>query len=251
MTTATARIDPRMRARRVAVVREQGRRRLRVLVVIVGAVAIGGGAWLAVTSPLLDVDRVVIRGTEQVRVTDVRAAADVRTGDALLLLDVGELERRIEAVPAVSEAHVRRDLPDELRITVVERVPVGWARRDGAAVAMVDGTGRVIAEAPAPPAGLPEVVGLTRLPEPGGRIAPPAASRLLEQIPAELRLRVGSVVVMGGVAALRLVDGAEVRLGPATDVAAKGRTALAVLEALGDTRVSYIDVRVPGAPVTG
>ncbi|MGQ0805989.1 MAG: cell division protein FtsQ/DivIB [Actinomycetota bacterium] len=251
MTTATARIDPRMRARRVSVIRQQGRRRLRVLVVVVGAMAIGGAAWLAVTSPLLDVDRVVIRGTEQVRVADVRAAADVQTGDALLLLDVGELERSIEAVPAVSEAHVRRDLPDELRITVVERVPVGWAPRDGDHVAVVDSTGRVIADAPAPPAGLPEIVGLTRLPELGARVAPAAATRLLEQLPAELRIRVGSVVVMAGVAALRLVDGAEVRLGPAVDVDTKGRTVLAVLKALGETRVSYIDVRVPGSPVTG
>jgi len=251
MTTATAGVDPRMRARRVAVIREQGRRRLRVLLVVVGAVAIGGSAWLAVTSPFLDVDRVVIRGTAQVPAAQVRAAADVRTGDALLLLDVGELERRIEAVPAVREAHVRRDLPDELRITVVERVPAGWARRDPAHVAVVDGTGRVIADAAAPPAGLPEVVGLTRLPELGGRIAPAAATRLLEQLPTELRNRVGSVVVMGGVAALLLIDGVEVRLGPAVDVATKGRTAQAVLTTLGDAPISYIDVRVPGAPVTG
>ncbi|HUF83758.1 MAG TPA: FtsQ-type POTRA domain-containing protein, partial [Acidimicrobiia bacterium] len=143
MTTATARIDPRIRARRVAVIREQGRRRLRILVVIVSAAAIGAGAWLAVTSPLLDVDRVVIRGTSGANQEAVRAAADVQSGDALLLLDVSDLERRIEAVPAVLEAHIRRDLPDELRITVVEREPAGWARRDAQHVAVVDATGRV------------------------------------------------------------------------------------------------------------
>ncbi len=251
MTTATARMDPRMRARRVAVTREQGRHRLRILLVIVAAVAIGAGGWLAITSPLLDVDRVVVGGTRQIPPADVRAAAGVDTGDALLLLDLGELERRIEAVPAVREARVRRDLPDELRITVVERVPAGWARRDSSHVAVVDGTGRVISDASTPPPGLPEVLGLTRLPAPGGRIAPAAATRLVGELPAELRNRVASVVVMGGAAALRLLDGLEVRLGPAVDVAEKGRTAQAVLATLGDTQVAYVDVRVPGAPVTG
>jgi cell division protein FtsQ len=252
MTATTARIDPRIRARRVAVIREQGRRRLRVLLVVVVAVAIGGGAWLAATSPLLDVDRIVVRGTSQASNREaIRAAADVRTGDALLLLDVGELERRVEAVPSVREAHIRRDLPDELRITVVERVPAGWARRDRGQVAVVDGTGRVIADVPAPPPGLPEVLGLTRLPAPGGQVAPKQAAGVVEDLPTELENRVGSVVVMGGVAVLQLVDGVEVRLGPAVDIVTKGRTAQAVLAALGDARITYVDVRVPGAPVTG
>lgn len=252
MTAATARVDPRMRARRVAVTREQGRRRLRVLLVVVIAAAIGGGAWLAVTSPLLDVDRIVVRGTSQASSREaIRAAAGVRTGDALLLLDVGELERRIEAVPSVGEAHVRRHLPDELDITVVERVAAGWARRDREQVALVDGTGRVIADTSTPPPDLPEVLGLTRLPAPGGQVAPKPATGVLEELPTALRNRVESVAVMGGVAVLTLVDGVEVRLGPAIDVVTKGRTAQAVLAALGDARIAYVDVRVPGAPVTG
>jgi cell division septal protein FtsQ len=252
MTAATARVDPRMRARRVAVIRDQGRRRLRVLLVVVTAAALGGGAWLAATSPLLDVDRIVVRGTSEASTRlAIRAAADVRTGDALLLLDVGELERRIEAVPSVREAHIRRHLPDELRITVVERVPAGWARRDREQVAVVDGTGRVIADMTTPPAGLPEVLGLTRLPPPGGEVAPRQATGVLEELPTDLRNRVGAVVVMGGVVALQLTDGVEVRLGPAVDLVTKGRTAEAVLAALGDARITYVDVRVPGAPVTG
>src|SRR5688572_6283699 len=98
MTTATARIDPRLRARRVAVTRAQGRRRLRVLVAGALAVAAGTGVWAAVTSPLLDVDRVSVTGSPLVPESQVREAAAIETGDALLLLDVGQVEARVEAV---------------------------------------------------------------------------------------------------------------------------------------------------------
>jgi hypothetical protein len=75
-------------------------------------------------------------------------------------------------------------------------------------------------------------------------------------LPSALRVRVGSVVVDGADVLLALLprsdDGpsaAEVRLGPMTEVRAKGIAALAVLHAL-QTNVGYIDVRVPEAPTT-
>jgi cell division protein FtsQ len=251
--TATARIDPRFRERRVAVVRAQGRRRLRVLVAAATAIGVAVAAWLAVTSTLLDVDRIVVRGTAAVPDDVVRSAAGVEPGDALLLVDLGAVEQRVEAVPAVLDARAQRDLPDGLRIAVVEREPTAWANRGDGTVAIFDATGRVIAEAPAdahPP--LPEIGGLPRLPAAGRTSAGAAtATGVLADLPAELRARVVTTVVFGGVVTLGLDDGVEVRLGPPRSVAAKARTAVAVLAALGGTPVAYVDVRVPSAPVTG
>ncbi|MGH8984430.1 MAG: cell division protein FtsQ/DivIB [Acidimicrobiia bacterium] len=251
--TATARIDPRMRARRVAVVRARGRRRLRVLVVVTTALGVAVGAWLVVTSTLLDVDRIAVRGTVGVPEEAVRSAADVDTGDALLLLDLGAVEQRVEEIPAVLDAQVHRDLPDGVRITVVEREPAAWAPRADGTVSILDRTGRVIAEAAgdSPPA-LPEVRGLAHLPEAGRTTeAGGVATRVLADLPPELGDRVATVVMYGGVLVLRLDDGIEVRLGPPRGVSAKGRTALAVLATLGDAPVAYVDVRVSSAPVTG
>jgi cell division protein FtsQ len=248
-----ARIDPRLRARRVAVKRAQGRRRLRVLLVATTLTAVVVGSWIAVTSPLLDVDRVVVSGPAAVPAEAVRSAAGVDTGDPLLLLDVGAVERRVEAVPAVLDARVARDLPGGLRIAVVEREPVAWARRCDGTVVVLDATGRAIAAAAADAApALPEVAGLPRLPDAahsteGAR----AAAGVLDDLPGELRARVAAIAFDGKVATLRLDDGTEVRLGAPRGVAAKGRTAVAVLAALGGAPVAYVDVRVPAAPVTG
>jgi cell division protein FtsQ len=248
-----ARIDPRLRARRVEVKRAQGRRRLRVLLAATALTAVVAGSWIAVTSPLLDIDRIVVTGSAAVPGEVVRSAAGVETGDALLLLDLGAVERRVEAVPAVLDARVARDLPGGLRIAVVEREPVAWAHTGDGTVTVLDGTGRAIAEAAADAApALPEVAGLPRLPHAGRSTEGAAtATGVLEDLPGELRARVTAIAFDGSVATLRLDDGIEVRLGSPRSVAAKGRTAAAVLAALGGAPVAYIDVRVPAAPVTG
>lgn len=249
--TATARIDPRFRDRRVAVIRTQGRRRLRVLVASLIVIGVVVGTWLLVTSPLLAIDRIDVVGTTAVSEEDVLGAAGVDIGDPVLLVDRGAVERRIEAVPAVGEAHVHRELPDGLRIAVVERDPVAWARGASGTIAVLDATGRVIGGADEPPA-LPEVTGLARLPVPGSTSEWAAATAEIPgELPAELRARVQTIAVHGGTVVLGLDDGIEVRLGPPRAVAAKGRAARAVLAAVDPGTVSYVDVRVPAGPVTG
>ncbi len=248
--TATTRIEPRLHARRVAVLRAQGRRRLRLLLVAPAALGVAAVGWLALRSPLLDVDRITVHGTRALPGDGVRAAAGVDIGDPLVLVDGSEVERRIERVAWVREAQVHRDLPGRLRITVTERVPTVWARRDSGAIALVDGTGRVLADVAAAPA-LPELIGLARLPGAGSNVGPVAAAGLAHRLPPVLRDRTTGVVIAGGEATLRLDGGVEVRLGPPVRVAEKARTAAAVLEAAAGHPTAYVDVRVPATPVTG
>lgn len=249
-------IDPRIRARRVAVTRAAGKRRLRILLSVVTLLCGFGLAWLTVQSPLLDVDHVRVVGAQQASRTAILEAAHVHRGAALLFIDTGAIARRVERVPGVGAAHVSRDLPGTLRIRVTERAPLAWARGPGGAV-VIDRDGRVIRTTAAPPAGLAELRGLTRAGAPGTLVAPRGAANVLARLPAALRARVGAVLVAHGDVALRLsgagggVPAAEVRLGPPTDVAAKGAAALAVLQSLGAHAVAYVDVRVPDAPTTG
>lgn len=269
---APAGIDQRMRERRVAVLREQGRRRLRVLLVAVSVGSVLGIAWLVVQSPLLALERLEVRGAVRVSPQEVRRAAEVGNGDALLFVDAGEAARGVEALPWVASARVRRELPHKLVITVVERVPAAWVRRaapgvagTGAAVepvpvAVVDARGRVVADAATAPEGLPELVGVTAVPTPGRRIAPAFLARVPGALPEPLRAQVASVSTDGAQVVLTLRTAAggappagEVRLGAPSALVRKGAAALAVLDALlaRGERVQYVDVRVPGAPATG
>jgi cell division protein FtsQ len=234
-----ASIDPRIRERRVAVVRAQGRRRLRWVVAIV------------VLGILGDVDHVRITPTQHVSAAQVRLVSGVKQGDPILFVDLGAVAERVERLPWVDKAHVGRRLTGEVDIRVTERSPAAWARRTADQVALVDARGRVLADAPEAPAELPDLGAVATLPPPGGRIDPHAAVGVIGKLPAELRMRVARVVADGGAVTLALRDGPEVRFGSPDQVPAKARAALAVLGTITGPPPAYVDVRVPTAPVTG
>jgi cell division protein FtsQ len=251
-------IDPRIRARRVEVIRNQGRRRLRILLAAVCTLCVAGFAWLVVESPLLDVDHVEVVGARHVSTEGVLAAARVRRGSVLLTLDRGAVARRVGEIPWVARAEVSKHLPGTVRIVVVERVPAAWTSVGSGApgpapVALVDATGRVLADVAAAPAGLPELAGLGAVPAPGHRVG----RTLLDverRLPASLRALVTGLVTGPSGLSLRLVPDApagEVRLGSGAQLTAKTDAALAVLRSLGTSHRSYVNVSVPSAPATG
>lgn len=211
--------------------------------------SVTGAAALAVWSPLLDVDRVVVVGAGP-RSAQVRETAGVEHGAALLLLDTGAVEARVESLAWVHDARAERDLPGTLRITVHERPPAAFAPRPDGGVALVDATGIVTGDAATAPGALPALVTTHAPPRPGGRVEPAAAARVAGAL-GPLAPRVARVSVEGARAALLLTDGIEVRLGDLQHVDEKARAAAAVLSAASGRGITYVDVRVPGAPVTG
>ena len=244
-------IDPRIRDRRIEVLRKQGRRRLRWMLglIALGLMLVAG--WFVIHSPLLDVERVRVTGTQQATPVEIRRAAGVNRGEAILFVDTGAVERDVERVPWVDKARVERSLGGELAIHVTERRPAAWVRRAPDRVAVVDVRGRVLADAAAPPGELPEITGLRTVPSPGREVVPAAVPRVLGQLPPELGLRAARIGLDGDAVTLAVRDGPEVRFGLPQRVAAKARAALAVLETTAGGPPRYIDVRVPSEPVAG
>lgn len=275
-------IDPRLRARRVAVARAQGRRRLRILVGVVVAASVVGLGWLAVQSPLLDVDRIRVDGAEHLSAAEVRRTTGVDRRDALLLVDPGAVSRRVERLPWAASVSVHRRLPGTLTVRVTERRPVAWAPLSprparpspsaaGAAgragtpkagtgsgpVALVDADGRVLAHVAEPPGGLGELLGVRRVPRPGGFVGPGGAVlRAVAYLPPGLRAYVETAGMERGRAVVRFHSGpgapsaGEIRFGGLDALREKADAAAAVIRALG-AGVAYVDVSVPDAPATG
>ncbi|MGZ8762180.1 MAG: cell division protein FtsQ/DivIB, partial [Acidimicrobiia bacterium] len=128
-------IDPRIRARRVAVTREQGQRRLRLILFVLAFLGLLGAVWLALESPALDVDHVEVTGTRGVSVIEVAAAAEIFRGDALMFVDTEAARGRVEALPRIASAKVTRSFPGTVHVEVTEREPVAWVSlpvREGA-----------------------------------------------------------------------------------------------------------------------
>lgn len=243
-------IDPRIRERRIEVIREAGRRRLRVTLVVTSTIVALGLAYLGVHSPLLDVDQVRVSGAHQETTAEIVRAAGVHKGAALLFVDTGRIARRIERLPWVQHARVTRDLPGTIRIKVTEYQPGAYVQVGANRVALAASTGRVIALATAAPKDAIEVIGEKGAPAVGTMLSPPAVARVPAGLPGRLRAKVRAIDVTRAGGTLLLRGGGEVRLGGLTEIRAKGIAALAVLDHLGGQPFQYIDVAAYQTPVS-
>jgi cell division protein FtsQ len=241
-------IDPRIEARRAEVQREFSRRRFRILVAIAVVVVLTIGTYLTIESPFLDVDHVDVSGAVHLSPATVRAAAAIVPGRALLRVDLGAVAGRVEALPWVAHARVRRDLPGTLRIDVTEEKAVGYVQAHGD-IGVIGPQDRVVATTRAVPAGAVEITGVRRMPARGQLLSPAGTARVIEGIPPALRAHVRAVALRPATIAV-VLDVGEIRLCNGSALAAKFDAALAVMQTYNGASFDYIDVCVPADPVS-
>jgi cell division protein FtsQ len=223
--------------------------------VVAGAAALLGVftlAWAAQGSPLLDVDRVDVVGASRVAPERAVAAVGVSPGTPLMAVDPARGAARLEALPWVRSAEVRRLFPNRIRIALEERKAAAWAARPEGGFAVLDDTGRVLAETPQRPEGLPELTGLGVPPVPGQWLGEAGSVlRTVAALPDGLRKQVTAAGVVGSGVTLRLASVPEVRFGPPRELPAKAAALASLLERLAGRPVAFVDVQVPSAPVVG
>lgn len=249
---ASVPMDPRIRRRRIDVRRDEGRKRLRILLGCVSVVVLVLGAVGAGRSPLFDVDYVDVRGADQTARREVVDAGGLGGHPALLDVDTAAVALRVEALPWVLDAVARREWPGTVRIDITERRPAAVLPATAGRWALADRTGRILRISGDKPSGLP-VIGNIVPPERAGASVPAVATpslRVAAVLPTSVRERVADIATLeGGVVELQLVPpGGVVRLGPPVDLEEK-LSVLATLLARADlANVRVIDVRVPRAP---
>ncbi len=252
-------VDPRLRARRRDVRRDEGRRRLRRLQVALGAVTAVVGAGGLILSPVFDVDRIVVAGAARSGGDVVKDATGVDGGEAMLTLDLARVTAAVESLPWVERATVTRRWPGTLGVTVTERQPLAMVvARDGRSV-VVDRSGRqlVVVDGEAAPE-LTRIDGLDFEPAPGATLGRdvPAALELIQLLPAGLSAGASRVTTTEGGLELFLEgetgNQTRVRFGGPSRLTDKMDALVALVdagvltEAIGRLE---IDVRVPDAPV--
>ncbi|HEX2849691.1 MAG TPA: FtsQ-type POTRA domain-containing protein [Acidimicrobiales bacterium] len=244
-------MDPRIRERRIAVRRDEGRRRLRILVMALSVVAVLGGGYGVTRSPLFDVDKVVVEGATRTPVAEVARAAGLDHHPQMADVDAAAAGRGIEHLPWVATAHVTRRWPGTVVVRLLERSPAATLAAAGGGWATVDGSGRVVEIGATSPPGLVPLAGVT---------APPVgdtvddrtrgALSVLEALPAALDARLKGIDVgPDGAIVVHLDAAPPVIFGAPAQVREK-LVALSTLLARVDLKgATAIDVRVPTAPV--
>lgn len=242
---------PRLRRRRVGVRRAAGRRRLRVLVALASSLTLAAAVWGVARSPLLDVDRVSVVGAERTGTAAVLAAARIGSAEAMGDVDEAAAARRIERLPWVRRAVVRREWPGTVRVAVVERRAVAVTRTFEDQWALLDGGGRVLAWVPERPVELPWVAGEVPAGPPASRVDPAVASLLpvAKAMPPGLGQRTGAIVAMASEVELFLLPQGLVRLGTPATAVQRLPVAEAVLARVVPGERVVIDTRFPSTAV--
>ncbi len=243
-------IDPRLRARRIAVRRAEGRRRLvwvavvaAVVLVAVGTVAVFASSWFAVTQ--VDVEGAVYTDPER-----LQAVVDDLMDTPVLLVDTRAAERELESIPWVETARVRTDFPHRVVIEIREREPVATFQGADGRFRVIDRDGRVLDVLDGNPIAYMLLTGDHPDTDQGLFAGPPykAAAQLVIALPGEIRRMTTSVGLDNVTGSLSLVleapgDGHEidVHLGDASALPDKLARLLQVVHRGLDT-ISRIDV---------
>ena len=248
MTGATLAVDPRMKARRIAVLRAQGRRRLHILTALAAVTLAAGAAYGVSRTPLMDVDRIAIGGGAD-REVEILESTGLSAGMPMVSVDLRAAERSITSLPWVKSARVWRDWPATVRIEVERRVPVAAVPASGGRTALVDSFGYVTGWAPA----ATEPDGLVPVAVPfAGRLgdihtAADGPLAVLAAMPDDLRTWVSAVTVDpgDGQLGLQLSGGATVVLGQQYLLDDKISAVRAVLAGTELDCITAIDVTMP------
>ena len=248
-------IDPRFRARRIEVRRDEGRRRLRRLAVLAGVVGLLLLVPALAFTPLADVDRIEVAGTFRTDPQDVVDAGGIDRGAPTLLADTAAAERRVAALPWVAEVRVVRSLPGTVRYVVTEREPRAVAATVDGRAAVLDAEGQVVQvlDGQADEVDLPLLSEVVVEARPGAVV--PEDARVADLVEVAARLPGGLVPVVDQVRSdeqgvhLLLVPTGTVQLGDSEDLDDAFVALSSVLTAIAPSCVGAIDVSVPSAPV--
>jgi cell division protein FtsQ len=217
-------IDPRLRARRVAVRRAAGRKRLVWAGIVAAIVIVVTGLIALLASSIFDVTRVDVQGNAYTDPTLVAEVSKSLMGKPILLVDTKAAERRLEADPWVDSARVSTDFPHRVLIDIRERRPLGTFAGSDGKFRVIDRDGRVLAVLDSRPTAYMLITG-TAPDTDAGQFAGPsyaAVAQLVLALPPEIRQITTSVGVDATTGNLTLAldgsaaPGVEVNLGSGT-----------------------------------
>lgn len=221
-------IEPRMRERRLAVKRAQGRKRLKWLIAAVVVVVIGVAALATFGSSLFAIraDQVTVTGNVYTDPERLQAVIDDLVGTPVLTADTQHAERELEAIPWVEDAKVTTRFPHAAKIEIRERQAVATFQGPDGKFRVLDSDGRVLDVIEGYPIAYVLITGPDPVDLEPAEVAPrgyQGAAELARNLTGTVRGHVERIEVTadGSRLVMFLDDGTEVYFGEARDLFAK------------------------------
>ena len=229
-------------------------RRLRpyAFVVLLFALILGVAAYYAASWNGFYPKSIRVQGERVVPASQIVAQAGIAMHANIWLQNARAAEKRVESIPYIATARVRRSLPANVVIAVTERVPAVVIETPEQRV-LADDDLRVLEDAP-PQTTLPVIASDASLPRPGGFVATPDIQRLHND---ERTLAAAHVIVrrveldkFGDLTAV-MPGGAKLLLGDDQDLNQKSVLIAPILSQVASQgrRIAALDLRAPKTPV--
>jgi cell division septal protein FtsQ len=244
-------MDPRISARRTAVMREQGQRRLKAVAIGLAGTACLVGVWFLLHTPLFSARSITVLGNAHETSAQVAAQAGLASHPPLLDVNAGAAATRIEQLPWVRTAAVHVSWPDGVHITITEESPRFVVSTPTGTWDTLSGNGRVLGTSPARPPGM-LLLTVPQPPGPPGSQLPSKDSAALEvaaTLPPSFAAQVTGVTVEpAGWVQLTMTTPIVVDLGSDSQLSAKYEDVSSILAAATLHNGDVIDVSIPKAP---
>jgi cell division septal protein FtsQ len=244
-------MDPRISARRNAVIRAQGRRRLVIVVIAAAFVTALVGAWFVLHSPLFSARSITVTGNVHETAAQVEAQGGLLTHPPLMDVHAGAVASGVEHLPWVRSAAVHVSWPDGVHIAITEETATLAVSEPGGRWAEVSADGRVLGTTAARPPGLLLITVPTPPGAPGTSLGArdQAGLSVATTLPASFAAQVTAVTVEpAGWVQLTMTTPIVVDIGSASQLQAKYEDVSSILAGATLHNGDVIDVSVPQAP---
>ncbi|MBR7828595.1 FtsQ-type POTRA domain-containing protein [Actinospica sp. MGRD01-02] len=217
-------------------------RRLSVTLTVAACLLALIGYLLLWHTSLIAVRGIKVAGVKSITAAQVLTAAQIGSGGPMAALNTAAAAARIERIPQVASANVRKDWPGTVVITVTERQPAALVP-DARGYQVVDSGGVVFGQVAKPSKGLPVIT--VSAPAKAADVVPGALAAL-RALPSGVSKQISAITASDPYAiTLRFTDGATVNWGGGDDAVDKARDLVALLR-IGGGR--HYDVSAPDAP---
>ncbi len=232
--------------------RKFNKRKIRAILLILLLAVI---LCIFLRSSIFSIKTIEISGLNLLKEDYILNNIDFKKGNNIFRPDMDTNEADLTALPMISRAEISRRLPDKVRISIMERVPLALLPLESSCV-QVDEKGIYLGTGSYGDAGLPLINHLeVDIGELGEKIKGENLDKVLNgiaQMPPELRERISEVnySAQEGFVCYTL-DGIQCRMGFPKDMYEKGKALLDILTNLQHEgrKVVYINMAYVGSPV--
>ncbi len=229
------------------------RRRRRMLLMGMGLFLVLETAAALLTSPRLQLKRVVLQGTAGLQPSEVaqveQAAAPLRCSN-LFLAPVGRVQQSILALPCMAHAEVQRALPGVARILLTPRIPVARLLQKNSAWEL-DAHANFIRPCAADNSALTMVQWVSGEEAYSGNPAVRSALGLLQDLPVGLQSRIRKIIIdQNSNICLNMYDGLVVKMGQEEQLQKKAALLARIYDKAPNVarQLALVDLSCPSMP---